>query len=166
MALLNNEISNGIKDVPKSERPVYRAFKKHVDRLTEKILDHYQNRVSSLIIFGSYSRGEFTTYSDLDVLIILNRCEKKYAERLDEFFQTIDELNLPFEVSPVILTEKEAERFHPLYLDISSNHLTIYDKNSFFRKILDKIDSMKRGGVIEEKVLNGRKYWVVKSDQI
>lgn len=141
-------------------------LKKDVARLIERTLRYYQTRIISLVIFGSYSRGDFTTYSDLDILIILNQCGEKYRERLDEFFKMVDKLNLPFEVFPVILTKNEAERFHPLYLDVLSNHLIVHDKDGFFRKILNKIESIKKEGAIEEKVLNGKKYWVIKSDQV
>lgn len=60
-----------------------------------------------VILFGSYAKGEITTESDFDILII-KRTRKKPSERIAEALQVVWG-NVPH-IEPLILTPKEFKR--------------------------------------------------------
>jgi predicted nucleotidyltransferase len=58
----------------------------------------YASRLKMLYLFGSYARGEEQVESDVDVLVVLDRCVR-YAEEIDRSNQLVGELSLKYAVS-------------------------------------------------------------------
>jgi predicted nucleotidyltransferase len=126
-----------------------------IEKIVEKILETYKDRLTSFIIFGSYARGEAKLNSDLDILIILK--EKSTTGKELDFFNKKVEIpvekdlqklyetwGINLELSPIIFSEEEAKYFNPLYLDMVENSIIVYDKDGFFSKILKKISEIKK----------------------
>ena len=59
--------------------------------------------VSRVVLFGSFARGDFTSYSDIDLLVILKCSDIPVRERIAEFLR--DCAAYPTDVFP--LTEDE-----------------------------------------------------------
>ena len=71
-------------------RDVLEAFKKEIEKL-------YGKRLKKVILYGSYTRGDATEDSDMDLLIIL---EGKVipGEEIDRMIDIITEINLKYGV--------------------------------------------------------------------
>lgn len=64
--------------------------------------------VSRILLFGSFSKGDFTPSSDVDLAIIVRETSRKFIERSDEF---IDEFRrVPFDVNLLVYTEDEVKK--------------------------------------------------------
>jgi predicted nucleotidyltransferase len=148
-------------DIKKARRILYKKYIPHVNLLIQEIKNILKNNLVSIILFGSYAKGDFTVNSDIDILVIIEDTEVDYRERINDFLDKIDGLTLPFLVSPIILTKKEAEVFHSLYLDILDAHNIAVDKGNYFKGIMEKVFEIKKRGLIEEKKLSGKTYWKV-----
>jgi len=59
-------------------------------------------RLSAAVVFGSYARGDFNTWSDIDVLVISDQLPDDSRARLDLLWRHVDE-----GVSPVGWTVEE-----------------------------------------------------------
>ncbi|MEA5419319.1 nucleotidyltransferase domain-containing protein [Spirulina sp. CCNP1310] len=57
-----------------------------LEQVTGALVDHYQDRIESIILYGSQARGDAGDYSDIDLLIILKTLDHPY----DEIDQTTD----------------------------------------------------------------------------
>ncbi len=91
---MNNRIPQGIQ---------------HIIRETETQLQHiYSTRLKSLILFGSYARGDFSSDSDIDVLLLLENMEDLASERA-RYFPVISQLSLKYDtvISIVPYTEHD-----------------------------------------------------------
>lgn len=68
----------------------------------------YGSRLKSVYLYGSYARGDFKQWSDLDVLIVLDTFERSPLE-LKRTSQLVSELSLEYliTISPVFLREQE-----------------------------------------------------------
>lgn len=122
-----------------------------VSGILRKIAEYYGGRMISLVVFGSYARGEQRLNSDLDLLIILRSGSWSHlSERNEEFvinveqpcdgdLQVLFENGISMELSPIILTNEEAQCFLPLYLDMVNNSLIIEDREGFFAGVLEKV---------------------------
>ncbi|MBC8235056.1 nucleotidyltransferase domain-containing protein [bacterium] len=69
------------------------------DALVGKHLQH-------VIVFGSYARGDYDQYSDLDIIIVCNT-QLPFVERFREFHQLFE---LPMAVELLVYTPQEFER--------------------------------------------------------
>lgn len=105
---------------------------KIVSELKEKFIDN----LCSIILFGSYAKGTAQTYSDIDILIILNRKFANWMERRDleielrkRLYRTVGQ------VSPKVGSIEELEialkAYNPLILNILDSGIILYDDGAF-----------------------------------
>jgi predicted nucleotidyltransferase len=121
------------------------------DLVLRRIVDYYGARLVSLAVFGSYARGEPRLDSDLDLFIVLRSATRaRLSARTEEFVTNIEQPcdedlqrlydeGISMDLSPIILARNEAQGFLPLYLDMTSNCLTIVDHDGFLETILEKV---------------------------
>ena len=123
-----------------------KTHRKYIEKLMERIKEYYGSNLVSVVIFGSHARGTNRTNSDLDILIVLEKCEKSKQKRLQEFVEKIEmpleplaikllDEGIYMDVAPVILTKDEARYFNPLYLDMVKHKIIIFNKNNFIQLI-------------------------------
>lgn len=69
----------------------------------------YGARLKGLYLYGSYARGEQQKDSDIDVLIVLDKFQDRYAVEIDRTGHLIAELSLKYEagLSRVVATEHD-----------------------------------------------------------
>jgi predicted nucleotidyltransferase len=86
----------------------------------EKISLIYQNKLSSVILFGSQARGDAEEFSDIDILVVLKGSINPFKE-LQVCIDIISELSLKFDTVIACIFEQE-EKFQtediPLYKNI------------------------------------------------
>ncbi len=68
----------------------------------------YGARLKGVYLYGSYARGDFEQWSDLDVLVVLDTFERAPLE-LKRTSQLVGDLSLEYliTISPVFLREQE-----------------------------------------------------------
>ena len=124
-------------------------YKTLIEGLIEALKRKYGDKFISLVVFGSVARGEARKDSDVDLLLVIDSVPKRRLERQREFMEVEKELegylNELFDegyfidFSPIIKTPEEAMKFSPLYLDMVEDAIIAYDKDDFFKKILERI---------------------------
>lgn len=55
-------------------------IKPTLDKLKDAITTYYQKRLKNIILYGSYARGNFNQYSDIDILVVLNDIQSEMLE--------------------------------------------------------------------------------------
>ncbi len=141
-------------------------LKKYIREIKECVLNYYNERLVSLIIFGSFSRGTFTPESDIDLLLIVKGLNKRKMKRIEEFIDNVEEniKNIPHYISPIIKTPEEIKRGSPILFDMVIDSIIIYDRNDFFKNIIEKL-KIKFNELGSKRVFIGtRWYWILKPD--
>lgn len=170
MNIFCKEIRKGLNHV---KNPLKRAF---IKELFDKVANEYGDRLISFVVFGSVARGTDTRESDIDILLILdtNECFFDRAIRLAKIINEVKRSEVAkllesegysslTEVYPLSL--EEAVGFRPIYLDICLDAIIIYDKNSFFKKILYRLrNSLKNLGAIRISLSDQEWIWILKPD--
>jgi predicted nucleotidyltransferase len=145
----------------------FTAYQKNtVQKLVGLILDHYSEALVTLAIYGSYARDEARLNSDIDLFIILKHKEG-LKNTIDLFYENIErkieeeltvldtQYGINMELSPFVLSKEEANYFHPIYLDMIDNAEIIYDRDNFFKQILNSVSELKiKHGFRKESVGN------------
>ncbi len=153
---------------------VCEPYREIVESLLELLLEHFGERLISLVIFGSVARGESTKESDLDLLIIIDGLPRSrlkrqelfidVEERIEHKVRKMESMGWRIDFSPILKTPEEASKMTPLYLDMVEDALIIYDKDRFFEKILLRLMGRLRD-LRAERVMVGRLwYWRLKKD--
>jgi len=94
----------------------YEKLIKHLQEAAERIKKD-NTVVKSVILFGSFARGNYTPFSDIDILVEVEQSDKPFLERRDEF---VDYFEVPFDVNILVYTSEELDRLtaqNNLFLD-------------------------------------------------
>ena len=97
-----------------------------------EIQNIYGSHLKSVILYGSYARGDYTEDSDIDIMILVDLAN----EELDSYLDSLSEIGFQYNVKhdiwimPVV---KNIEHFqhwvsaYPFYQNIQSEGVTLYD---------------------------------------
>jgi len=121
----------------------------------ESILNHIlreSNRrwgqdLVSVIVFGSFARGDAYEHSDIDLLIIAKNLPKGWRER-GTYELSLERLGLTWNTPlQVILVEPEEIRLAidnvmPLLLEIRESYRHLFDRDMFFQNEMKRFEKM------------------------
>lgn len=106
------------------------------EKIVSELKDIFHDGLRSVILFGSYAKGTAQTYSDIDILIILNRKFANWMERRDleielrkRLYRTVGQVSP--KVGSIEELEVALEAHNPLILNILDSGITLYDDGTF-----------------------------------
>ena len=120
-------------------------FRKLEEKLLGGIRAFYDERLISVVLFGSVGRDTPNFYSDVDILIIAKELPQGRIPRIREF-ERIEEQIAPLldalrlegiqtEISAILKSPEEAERGSPLFLDMVEDGRILFDRDGFFSEL-------------------------------
>ena len=150
------------------------SFYKIEKALKREVINHYGDRLLSMVIFGSAARGTQRFDSDFDFLIVCDELPKGRLKRIREFEKIENNLQSLLEklrahgcniqLSPLFKTRKEVIHGSPIFLDMIEDSKIIYDRDHFFSKILDRMKE-RLAALGAKRVWRGSAwYWDLKPD--
>lgn len=122
--------------------PHYESLKNYI----EAIIKAKSDRIASLILFGSMTKGNYTKYSDFDLLVVVSKEEKSFVDRFYEYSLYSDGW-----VEPFVYLMKEIDymfkSYNPFILDVLKDGIIIYDKG-FWKGSKTKFEKLLKQGLI------------------
>jgi predicted nucleotidyltransferase len=117
---------------------------KMTGRIAKDIKTLFGKNLVSIVLFGSYARGQQKKYSDIDILVIADHLPSSRKERLSLVLLISKKyLSQGKTVSLILHTKDEIkndfEYYNPLLLSISENYKLIYDRENFFLNLIQSI---------------------------
>ncbi len=115
--------------------PIFKSEKDFFDLyIKPDILKLKSKNTESVLLYGSYSRGEFTLTSDIDLMVILKRKDNTTIKAVTEKFLEKDVI-----LNTDIISLKEFRKLYkmkePLFIKIEQNHKVLVGKS--FNKIIE-----------------------------
>jgi predicted nucleotidyltransferase len=143
-------------------------YKSLLEKLTKLLQEEFQDKLISVVLYGSVARGDNRKDSDIDLLLVIKDLPKTITERvilfdkverkLDDYIMRLMDDGYYITLSPVLKTPEEAMRFSPIYMDMTEDAIILHDENGFFRKVLEKTKKrLKELGF--ERVWLSKKVW-------
>jgi len=132
--------------------------------------------IISIVLYGSVARGEASTESDIDLLLVVQNASPSYYERLRPMlpllrqlrqhpsWQELQTLGWSPEVNVLILSKQEADQNRLLYLDMTEKVHILVDQAGFFQGRLQKLQARLRSLQAQKIRQNGNWYWDLKPD--
>ena len=121
-------------------------------KLCKKLKKELKDNLISFIIFGSTARGTAKKESDIDILLIVKdktSAEEKYLK---------EKIKLPesYLFSTIITTEKNLKENPYILLDITQEHIILYDFQNKGKNLILKLKE-------KLKQLGAKRYWLDKN---
>ncbi|NVM30808.1 MAG: nucleotidyltransferase domain-containing protein [Candidatus Helarchaeota archaeon] len=101
-----------------------------LDEIKKNLENFYGNRLNTLILYGSYARGDATDDSDIDLIILLNDMNDTCEEIL-RFSQYLGDLELIYDtlISILPFDANEFENGHlPVILNAKKEGILVYER--------------------------------------
>lgn len=138
-------------------------------RYATKAKEALGDRLVSIALFGSVARGQAGPVSDIDLFVVLHeappgmlsrrRLLDPVRESLTPELEGLWNQGMYIDFVEVIRTRSEAEKFHPLYLDMSREAILLYDRDRFLDTLLAMVkEQLVRDGA-ERIVMGNFWYW-------
>ncbi len=150
------------------------VYNEILERLIESLKDKYGDRLVSVVLFGSVARGEARKDSDIDLIIVIDGLPKSKIKRQEGFIEVENKLMDTFEnflekgyfvdISPILRTPEEISKIPPILLDVVEDGILLYDRNDFFKKIIEKIKGRLNELGSKRVRIGKRWYWILKPD--
>ena len=158
------------------EKISQKEYRHLLEFITARLIENFQEKLVSIVLFGSIARGQGKSESDLDLLIVIKDLPERYSDRLELFNEAvrgIEALRLrlwekkgiyPL-IDPIILTPEDASTNHPFYLDMVEGSILILDRGRFMERKLEQLKE-KLNRLKARKILlaDGKWYWELKPE--
>ena len=146
-----------MKTIPiedETDRPAqfgYPTYKPLLDCFVASVQETFDSAVLSVVLYGSVARGNATTESDVDLLLVLEKAPPVFRERIQLLLPILRHLRhqacwealVAQRIFPspnvVILSREEADQNLPLYLDMIEEARILLGSRAFFSPALRQV---------------------------
>ncbi len=127
-------------------------------RIVETYKKYLGDRLTSIVLFGSRARGDYTEKSDFDILIIATDMPERHLTRMGYIRAPL--LDFKEKVSIMAKTPEEFDAsFPPLYLDITLDGKILIDRDTFMESRLEKIKNIIKASSLKREKKGGEFIW-------
>jgi predicted nucleotidyltransferase len=161
------------------ERIPHPYFRPLLKVLTERMVQHFGDDLLGVLLFGSVARGDWTKYSDIDLLVLLRRMPRGLMGTMSKLLALRKELRRTREYErafgagyvPTVefypLALEDARRFRRIYLDAFTEGIVILDREGHLRDLMERFRRrMQEGGAKRVETPGRGHYWQLEDPRV
>ncbi|MDR5695275.1 MAG: nucleotidyltransferase domain-containing protein [Armatimonadota bacterium] len=166
-------------DTMKTHGIGYEQYREYLEAFTDALVERLGDSLLAVVLYGSVARGTATETSDIDLLIIQRGAPSSYYERLEPIlkleqalketplFRALAQRGLSPSVSPLMLSETEAEENRFIFLDMVDDSIVLFDREGFFSRRMEKLrQRLEELGARRIFLPDGSWYWDLKPNLV
>ena len=108
------------------------TIKNVLEKYTEELISIYGEHLKSVILYGSYARGDNKEGSDIDIMILLDISDieiKEYRKKLS--YITFDyNMDYDVDIKPIAKSKEHFEKWveaYPFYANVKKEGVELYE---------------------------------------
>lgn len=143
------------------------SFRAVVESLLLGLKELLGENLVSLVLFGSVARGDWKEGSDIDILVAARNLPSSFSKRIDLLIPVLEKARMKSPSRPFIqvypLNVEEAAKNRPIYLDMLTDAVILYDKDGFMTGVLKGLhDKLATFGAKKIILEDGSWVWILK----
>jgi uncharacterized protein len=145
--------------------PQARVLPEGLQLYVAALVSAWGSNLVSVVLFGSWARGQAQLDSDVDLLIVANTLPRSRLERFRLWYGAANEVSreLARRLAVILLTRDEARETRAFYLDLVEEGVLLHDRDRFFTGVLERLrQRLAVLGAKRVKDRDGHPYWVLK----
>lgn len=106
--------------------------------------------ILGIMLFGSVARGTFNSYSDIDILVVVNESVLDNFYKIERILKDINptrekllDKGLHLYISEVVLKKDDLTSFRPFYISLLEEGIILYEKNRVLSEFLSSLNKIK-----------------------
>ena len=106
-----NKRKIGDEYMPDRIQNILELYKTEINRIAE-------SHIVKIILYGSYARGDFNQYSDIDIMILVNNKETEISDYEEKIYDLTYDFNCKYdtEIMPIIKNVDQFEYWKKAYM--------------------------------------------------
>lgn len=102
-----------------------------LEQYVTKLIEIYGSHIKSVILYGSYARGDYTEDSDIDIMILLDISDieiKKYRHQLSGMTYDYN-MDYDLDIKPIAKNEEHFKKWlsvYPFYANVEREGVNLY----------------------------------------
>lgn len=89
------------------------------------------DKIKKIIIYGSMARGDNTSESDYDCIVIVEKIENEITDAIDEFAaEMLIRFGVVFSIIPVEENSFSEKIYNPLFININREGMVLWKKTA------------------------------------
>lgn len=132
-----------------------------IKHVVDHALSVFDKSLEAVVLFGSYSRGDNTEESDIDILVVLNKSIKITRDIYNKWSALSNKISEKFSVHFVNLPD-HLDSLSGLWCEVSLEGMVLYDTNLRTSKFLLKLREQILIGEYTYSYSHGQRYWKFK----
>lgn len=135
------------------------------DVLVQTLAKHFGERLKTIVLFGSRSRGEARPNSDHDLFVVIADLPQDPLARQREVMKPLlsELLRVPERVAIVAKTPQELQRaLTPLVVDVCADGISLYGQE-YFQSLRSKAMRALESAGLQRRYLAGTWMWIFPS---
>ena len=154
----------------------YETYRPLVARFVSLVLKKMEDRIVSIVLYGSVARNEARPESDIDLLLVTESAPSSYRARLepilpilrhlrdDPSWKALEAEGIYPSFSVLMLSRQEADHNRYIYLDMIKDARILIDHQGFFLERLKALESRLCELGAKRIQRNNTWYWDLKPD--
>lgn len=107
-------------------------LKKLINVYVDNIHIIYGNHLRNVILYGSYARGDYNEYSDIDIMILVDLDDKAIKEYGDNLSDMTFDYNMDndLDIKPITKNETHFNKWvsdYPFYSNVRKDGVVLYE---------------------------------------
>lgn len=146
-----------------------------IAHVVETLKSSLRDNLVSVVLYGSYARGQIKPESDVDIMIVARGLSRSSLERQGFIAKILRDVEAPIKerlretgwfpyISAILKTPEEADHISRIYFDMIDEAKILFDRGDFFKSVLEK--TRKRLNELGARKIHVGKmwYWDLKPD--
>jgi uncharacterized protein len=146
-----------------------------IEHLAQALEEKIGEDLISVVLYGSYARGQIQEGSDVDLLIVARNLPPSSLDRQVFFNKILLAVEEPFRknlhgtgfspyISAILKTPEEAGRVSRFYFDMVDEAKIFLDRDDFFKSVLERVEKRLKDLGAKKIQVGKMWYWDLKPD--